>query len=124
MIYELKRYMPQPGKGPALKERFARVTMPIFARLGIQVLHCWEDAADRDAFVYLVAFDDAMQRDAAWKAFGADKEWIAAKAASEIEGPLLASQTTIELHPMGFSPALGSLSSAARRPADDSPEAR
>lgn len=124
MIYELKRYMPRPGKGPALKERFARVTMPIFARLGIRVLHCWEDAADRDAFVYLVAFDDATQRDAAWKAFGADEEWITAKAASETEGPLLASQTTIELHPTGFSPALCPSTSAGHRPAEDSPEAR
>lgn len=104
MIYELKRYTPHPGKADALKERFARVTLPIFDRIGIRVLHCWEDESDPDALIYLVVFDDAMQRDAAWKAFGSDTEWKAAKAASEAAGPLLASQTTTELRPAAFSP--------------------
>ena len=105
MIYELKKYVPHPGKSQALKERFERVVMPIFARLGIRVLHCLEDPADPDAFYYMTAFDSAAERDAAWKIFGADAEWKATKAASEAGGPLLASQTTMELHPTRFSPA-------------------
>ena len=104
MIYELRRYTPHAGKAEALKERFARVTLPILDRIGIRVLHCWEDESDPDALIYLVVFDDVMKRDAAWKAFGSDAEWKAAKAASEAEGHLLASQTTTELRPVAFSP--------------------
>ena len=104
MIYELRRYTPHAGKAEALKERFARVTLPILDRIGIRVLHCWEDESDPDALIYLVVFDDVMKRDAAWKAFGSDAEWKAAKAASEAEAPLLASQTTTELRPVAFSP--------------------
>lgn len=104
MIYELKRYTPPPGKGKALKERFAQVTIPIFERIGIRVLHCWEDTSDPDALLYLVVFANPEERDAAWRTFGAEVEWKAAKAASEVGGPLLASQTTTEMRPTAFSP--------------------
>ena len=105
MLFELKKYIPHAGKGPALKKRFAEVTAPIFARVGIRLLHCFEDAAEPEALYYLVQFDGAAQRDVAWKAFMADPEWQAAKAASETDGPLLASQTTLALTPTAFSPA-------------------
>lgn len=105
MIYELKRYEAHPGQGPALRERFARLTMPIFQRLGITVEHCWEPEGEPDAFVYLVSFADAAASQAAWAAFGADAEWKSGKAASEVNGPLLARQSTTVLKSSAFSPA-------------------
>ncbi len=105
MIHELKRYEASPGKGEALRERFAKVTLPIFHRLGIKVLHCWEPEGEPDSFHYLVSFRDAADSQAAWAAFGADPQWRSAKAASETDGPLLARQTTTVLHPSAFSPA-------------------
>jgi hypothetical protein len=104
MIYELKKYMPAAGKSTALKERFAKATMPIFARIGIHVEHVFESPAEPEALYYITRFETAEQRDTAWKAFGADAEWKAAKAASETDGPLLGSQTSVELHPAAFSP--------------------
>lgn len=104
MIYELKKYVPADGKSTALKERFEKATLPIFARVGIHVEHVFESPAEPDALYYLTRFDSAEQRDAAWKAFGADPEWKAAKAASEVDGPLLGAQTSLELHPAAFSP--------------------
>ena len=104
MIHELKRYDATPGKGWALRERFAKLTMPLLKRHGITVLHCWEPEGEPDSFVYLVSFADASASDAAWKAFAADPEWKAGKAASEIDGPLLASQGTTLLKPSYFSP--------------------
>jgi hypothetical protein len=104
MIYELKKYIPNPGKGPAVKERFAKVALRIFERVGVRVVHCFEDPAEPDALYYMTCFASAAERDAAWKAFGADAEWKSAKAASETNGPLLQGQTTIELHPTAFSP--------------------
>jgi hypothetical protein len=68
-------------------------------------VHCFEDPKEPEALYYMTAFDSTEQRDAAWKAFGANAEWKAAKAASEVDGPLLASQTSTELHPTRFSPA-------------------
>jgi hypothetical protein len=104
MIYELKKYVPAAGKSAALKDRFAKATMPIFARLGINLEHVFESPSEPEALYYITRFETTEQRDAAWKAFGADAEWKAAKAASETDGPLLGSQTSVELHPTAFSP--------------------
>ena len=99
MLHELKRYQAHPGKADALRARFVAVTIPIFARVGIQVLHYWTSPQEPDTMYYLVAFPDEAARTAAWAAFGADAQWKAAKADSEKDGPLLASQTTVLLQP-------------------------
>lgn len=104
MIYELKKYQAHPGKAQALKERFERVTLPLFERAGIQVLYCFEEPAEPEAFYYLTVFPDEAAREAAWQAFGADPEWQRAKAATEQDGPLLASQSTTVLRQARFSP--------------------
>jgi hypothetical protein len=104
MIYELKKYTAHPGKAQALVRRFGEHTLPIFKRCGIEVVHCWTEPGKPDDFYYLTRFADAQARDAALKAFGADEEWKSVKAATETEGPLLASQSTVALVPTGFSP--------------------
>lgn len=106
MIHELKRYVAHEGKAEALVRRFAEKTMPIFGRLGIDVVQCWTAPAEPGVFYYLVRFADQAASDKAWAAFSADAEWKAAKAASEGDGPLLASQGTVRLQPTDFSPQL------------------
>lgn len=104
MIYELKQYLAHPGKRQALQQRFQDHTMPIFARLGIEVTHCWTDPENPDAFIYLTRFTSPEAKHRALQAFGADPEWKRVKAASEQDGPLLHSQTTLALTPTAFSP--------------------
>ncbi|MDB5776270.1 MAG: hypothetical protein JWP38_2403 [Herbaspirillum sp.] len=102
MIHEFKTYRATPGNHQALVDRFQKVTLPICDRLGIKVLHCWTSADEPDAFFYLTGFESKQACKDAWAAFVADAEWKAAKAASEVNGPLLASQTTIYLDPAPF----------------------
>lgn len=104
MIYELKRYVAHDGKAEALQRRFAEQTIPIFRRIGIDVVQCWTAPDEPGVFYYMVRFPDQAASDKAWAAFAADAEWKAAKAASETDGPLLASQSTVRLQPTGFSP--------------------
>jgi hypothetical protein len=104
MIQEFKTYHATPGNAKALIERFEKVTMPIFARVGIKVVGCWTAEAEPDAFYYLVEFPSAQASKDAWAAFGADAEWKSAKAASEVNGPLLGTQATVYLQPSAFSP--------------------
>jgi len=105
VIHELKRYVAHEGKSEALQRRFAQTTMPIFRRVGIEVVQCWTAPAEPGVFYYLVQFEDDAASQRAWAAFGVDDEWKAAKAASEKDGPLLASQSTVRLTPTPFSPA-------------------
>ncbi len=106
MLQEFKTYRATPGSIDALIQRFRDTVMPIFNRLGIEVSHCWSSPDEPDSFFYLVSFESAAAGKAAWAAFGADPEWKRAKAASETNGPLLASQSTVYLKPTDFSPAL------------------
>jgi hypothetical protein len=104
MIYELKKYTAQAGKARALVQRFHAHVMPAFRRAGIEVVHCWTQPEEPEAFYYLTRYASGQARDAALQAFGSDPHWKAAKAASEAEGPLLAGQSTISLVPTEFSP--------------------
>jgi hypothetical protein len=104
MLYELKTYHAQPGKHAQLTQRFHEVTLPIFARVGIEVVGCWTKPEDPDALVYLTRFATDEARRAAWAAFGADAEWLAAKAASETNGPLLLRQESVALQNAPFWP--------------------
>jgi hypothetical protein len=104
MIYELKKYIAHEGKAQALIDRFEAHTLPIFARHGIEVLHCWTEPGQPAVFHYLTRYASEQARDAALAAFAADPEWKAVKAASETNGPLLAGQSTVALVPTGFSP--------------------
>ena len=105
MIEEFKTYRATEGNIGQLIKRFEEKTMPIFARLGIKVLNTWTSDDEPDAFFYHVRFESEEARKAALAAFAADPEWKAAKAASETNGPLLASQSTVLLKPTAFSPA-------------------
>ena len=105
MIYEFKTYRATPGSIAALIKRFHEKTMPIFARLGIEVQFCWTSDDEPDAFFYLVRYASDEARKTASSAFASDPEWKAIKAASEVNGPLLASQATVVLKPTAFSPA-------------------
>lgn len=105
MLHELKRYEANPGKADALRSRFVAVTLPIFSRVGIKVLHYWTSPQEPGAMYYLAEFSDEAARTAAWAAFAADAQWKSAKAESEKEGPLLASQTTVLLEPQSVDAA-------------------
>ena len=52
----------------------------------------------------MVSFDSLEQRDAAWRAFVVDPEWLRLRAASEADGPLVADESTYLLSPSAFSP--------------------
>jgi hypothetical protein len=104
VIHELKRYVAHEGQSDAMQRRFEKLTIPVFKRVGIEVVQCWTAPAEPGVFYYLVRFDSEAASDRAWAAFAADPEWKAGKAASEKDGPLLASQSTVRLVPTSFSP--------------------
>lgn len=92
MIYDMRIYTANAGKERAMIDRFTGIVMPIFARLGIEVVTVYETREDAPRLAYITRFNDAGHRDAAWDAFKGDQEWAAAKAASETDGPLLMKQ--------------------------------
>ena len=61
--------------------RFMDVTLPIFRRLGINVVSVFKPQDSAGGLWYVVAFRDEADRVAAWAAFGADAHWKPQKSA-------------------------------------------
>ena len=106
MIYEYRVYEAMPGKLPALNARFRNHTLKIFERHGIKNIGYWTPSVGdySNRLIYLVAFEDAQQRDQAWASFQSDPEWQRVRAESETDGPLTARITNSLLTPTDYSP--------------------
>jgi hypothetical protein len=105
--FELRIYDAAEGKLEALEARFRDHTMRLFTRHGMTNVAYWlPDENPKNQLVYLMTYPDEASRDASWKAFQADPEWIAAKENSEKEGPLVAKVESRLLGQTDFSPPM------------------
>ncbi len=99
MIYEIRVYEASDGKAEAMKARFKNEVVKRFPHHGIELLGVFELTTEASRLTYLTRFKSEDDRTNAWAAFGADPEWRAIKAASEVNGPLLKNQTVSVLAP-------------------------
>ncbi len=104
-LYELRVYEVVPGRLPALHKRFREVTSKMFAKHGIRIVAYWEDVIGvNNKLTYLVEWESLAQREKLWDAFATDPEWLAARAKSEEDGPIVARVTNTILRPTDYSP--------------------
>jgi hypothetical protein len=99
MIYEIRIYEAHEGKADAMKARFKSEVVKRFPQHGIELLGVFESEAEAGRLTYLTRFASEDERGKAWAAFGADPDWRAVKAASEVNGPLLKTQSVSVLSP-------------------------
>ncbi len=105
MIYELRVYHCVPGRLPDLLKRFDTVTLKLWQRHGIEQAGFWTVAigsSNQDLY-YMLKWRSLEEREKKFTGFLADPEWISARAASEKDGPIVASITNTILQPTGFS---------------------
>jgi hypothetical protein len=105
MIYEYRVYRCLPGRLPALLKRFENHTIKIWERHGIKQAGFWTvliGDGNHDLH-YLIAWESLADREKKWTTFQADPAWIAARADSERDGPILANVTSSLLTPTAFS---------------------
>jgi hypothetical protein len=91
-LYELRIYVANEGKLEALNSRFRDHTCELFEKHGIKNVAYWtplDEPASKTTLIYIVAHQDREGSKAAWRAFGGDSDWQAARKASEAAGPLL-----------------------------------
>ena len=105
-IFELRTYDVPPGKLPDLNARFRDHTLRLFERHGIEVVDFWEhEEGDAGQLIYVCRFEDEAQLRRAWASFRADPEWLAARAASEANGPLTTHVASVVMRRTDYSPA-------------------
>lgn len=77
MIYELRTYHVLPGKMNEYRQVFGEFVMPVFKKLGINVIGVWQTViGESDEFTYMLAFDDLAQRDDKFQALAAEPAMI------------------------------------------------
>ena len=92
MIYELRIYRCVPNRLPALLKRFETNTLRIWEKHGIRQAGFWTTVIgeSNQELTYLLAWESLAEREKKWAAFQTDPEWIAARDASEKDGPIVA----------------------------------
>ena len=105
MIYELRVYSCLPGRLSALIKRFENDTLRIWERHGIQQAGFWTTlvGASNNDLTYMIRWASLADRETRWNAFVSDPEWIAARTASEADGPILSNVASQFLAPTKFS---------------------
>jgi hypothetical protein len=105
MVYELRTYEVVPGRMPALHARFENVTRRFFEKHGIRVIGYWEAViGTSNQLVWLIEWQDLAERERKWDAFATDPEWLAARAETERDGPIVARATNVILRKTPYSP--------------------
>lgn len=105
MIHELRVYRCLPGRLPDLMRRFETITLPIWEKHGIRQAGFWTTiiGESNQDLHYLLAWESLAERETRWTAFQADPEWLAARAETERDGPIVETISSSILQPTGFS---------------------
>jgi hypothetical protein len=105
--FELRTYYAAPGKLEELHARFRNHTIALFKKHGMTIVGFWAPTSPADAaantLVYVLAYPNDDAREAAWKAFGSDPEWIAARDASERNGKIVTKVDSVMLKATDYS---------------------
>ncbi len=105
MIHELRIYHCMPGKLPDLMKRFEGTTLALWDKHGIRQAGFWTTVLgpSNQSLTYMVAWESLAEREAKWGAFQSDPAWIAARAKTEENGPIVANIESSILTPTAFS---------------------
>ena len=105
MIYEMRIYHCVPGRLPDLNKRFETATLKIWERHGIRPVGFWTvlvGSSNQDLY-YMLEWKDMAERERVWNAFQSDPEWLAKRAETEKNGPIIASFSNSFLAPTAYS---------------------
>jgi hypothetical protein len=105
MIYELRVYTATPGRLPEIIKRFETITLTIWEKHGIRQAGFWTTLVGPSShdLTYLLAWESLADRETKWTAFSTDPEWLAARAETEKNGPIVANIASSFLQPTVFS---------------------
>lgn len=77
--FELRTYTVRaegPGSIDLLHSRFRDHTNRLFRKHGMEMIGFWHATNKPNTLVYVLAYKDRAARDASWKAFQSDPEWV------------------------------------------------
>jgi hypothetical protein len=108
-VFEIRTYTAAEGKLDALKARFRDHTIKVFNKYGMVSIGYWtpldgQTTMPANTLVYILAHPSREAAAKAWASFGADPEWVKAKADSEAGGRLTTKVESVFVNATDFSP--------------------
>ena len=105
MIYELRIYHAIAGKLPALNARFKNHTLKMWGKFGIRQVGFWTPLIgdNNNDLYYILEWKDLAEREQKWNAFVANPDWLAIRAETEKDGPLVTHISNLILAPTAYS---------------------
>ena len=105
MIHELRVYQSNPGRMPALLNRFENIVMAIWKRHGFRQIGFWtsEVGSSNQLLYYILAWESWDERERKFASFRADPEWIEGFSQTEKDSPLIKSISNSIFKPTNFS---------------------
>ncbi len=101
MIYELRVYHCVPGRLPDLIRRFDTITLKLWEKHAIHQAGFWTTLVGGSSMdlTYFLKWESLAEREAKMAKFGADPEWLAPRAETEKNGPIVATNSNQILVP-------------------------
>jgi hypothetical protein len=106
-VYEMRTYTATEGNFEALNARFRNHTLKLFEKHGMKNVGYWTPMEGPTAGTTLIYILEHASRDAArasWAAFSKDPDWQKARAASEVNGRIIAKLESVFLTATDYSP--------------------
>jgi hypothetical protein len=105
MIHELRIYHAMPGRLPDLHNRFANITLKLWEKFGIRQAGFWTTLVgpSNQTLYYLLEWESMAEREQKWNAFATAPDWLAARAETEKNGPLVERIENMFLTPTAYS---------------------
>ncbi len=102
-VFEMRTYTTHEGKLDDLQARFRNHTTKIFEKHGMTNVGYWVPREQPNTLVYLLAYPSREAATKGWDGFRKDEGWIAARTASEANGPIVAKVQSVFMDPTNFS---------------------
>jgi NIPSNAP len=105
MLHELRIYQAMPGRLPDLNRRFETITIKLWEKHGIRPVGFWTTVIGESnhALYYLLEWESLAEREKKFNAFSTDPEWLAKRAETEKNGPLVQHLSNSILQPTAYS---------------------
>ena len=103
-VFELRTYTSHENRLGDVVARFKNHTTRLFEKHGITNIGYWIPTDQPNTLIYIISHSSREQAKKNWESFQKDPEWIAAREASMLNGPIVLKTQSVFMESTEFSP--------------------
>ena len=102
-VYELRTYTSHEGRLDDVVARFRNHTTKLFEKHGMVNVGYWIPREQPNTLIYIISHANRDAATKSWDAFRKDPDWITARTASEMNGPIVLKTQSVFMDATNFS---------------------